>query len=108
MKSQLRRSWDFNRSREGKSLPEEIIQQGKIEAQLRNSGQIEQSDVHELRAHQEGKGKTSLGEPTEQFGMAGDEFVNRRLERRLRGAPVLLLQEGDELFHRGSLRRGKL
>jgi hypothetical protein len=40
--------------------------------------------------------------------MTGDEFVNRRLERRMRGAPVLLLQERDEFFHRGPLRRGKL
>ena len=38
--------------------------------------------------------KTALGEPTEQFGMTGDEFVNRRLEGRLRGAPVSLLQAG--------------
>jgi len=52
--------------------------------------------------------KTSLGEPTEQFGVTGDKFVNCRLERRLRGAPVSLLQEGDEFFHRGPLRGGKL
>ena len=40
--------------------------------------------------------------------MSGNEFVNRRLERGLRQLPVSLLQEGDELFHRGLLRRGKL
>jgi len=38
MKLQLRRSCNFIRSREGKSLPEELIQQGNIEAQLQNSG----------------------------------------------------------------------
>jgi hypothetical protein len=38
MKLQLRRSCNFNRSREGKSLPANLTQQGKIEAQLRNSG----------------------------------------------------------------------
>jgi hypothetical protein len=50
----------------------------------------------------------SLGEPTEQFGMTGDKFVNRRLERRLQGTTVLLFQERNELFHGGPLRRGEL
>jgi len=40
--------------------------------------------------------------------MSGNEFVNGRLEGGLGQLPVALLQEGDELFHRGLLRRGKL
>ena len=64
--------------------------------------------MRERRALQEGKGKASLREPTKQLGMSGDEFVNRRLERGLGQLPVALLQEGDELFHGGLLRRGKL
>jgi hypothetical protein len=68
----------------------------------------EEYNKRERRALQEGKGKASLGEPTKQLGMSGNEFVNRRLEGGLGQLPVSLLQEGDELFHCGLLRRGKL
>jgi hypothetical protein len=61
----------------------------------------------ERREHQEGKGRASLGEPTEQFGMSGSEFLDRRLEKGFGRPPVSLPQESDEFFHRGSLRRGK-
>jgi len=61
----------------------------------------------EGRARQERKGKPLLGEPTGQFWMSGDEFVHRRLEGGSRSLPVSHLQEADELFHRGSRRRGK-
>ena len=64
--------------------------------------------ARERPALQEGRGKVSLGEPAEQLGMSGNEFVNRRLEGGLGQLPVALLQEGDEIFHRGLLRRGKL
>ena len=40
MRFQLRRSWFFNRSQEGKSRPSDLNQEGKIEVQLRNSGSI--------------------------------------------------------------------
>jgi hypothetical protein len=53
-------------------------------------------------------GKASLGEASEQLRMSGDEFLDRRLERGLWNFPVSLLQEIDEIFDRGSLRRRKL
>lgn len=37
-KSQLRRSWDFNRSPEAESPPSNLNQEVKIAVQLRNSG----------------------------------------------------------------------
>ena len=72
------------------------------------SQESEEKNTRERRALQEEKGKASLGERTKQLGMSGNEFVNCRLKGGLGQLPVALLQEGDELLHRGLLRRGKL